>query len=148
MFKASGAMTGPDQMDDSPVDATAADSNNNNTGKVASKEGKEADTAASVLPGEPGSGEESGEVDLSFLTDPSKRTVLDAFKRTEVVLFPKAALKALQDRIGGLKAETMEAKKEYGQLRKERVVLSKRRDVQNEKIGRLPLSSSLFLSLT
>ena len=125
MFRASGAMTGPDQMEENGaiVEGTAA-----MTTDGAKVESNEADA--------PVEGENSADVvDLTLLTDPSKRTVLDTFKKDEVVLFPRNALKSLQDRIGGLKQETIEARKEYSQLRKERVVLSKARDQQNEKIA-------------
>eukprot|EP00605_Chrysophyceae_sp_TOSAG23-4_P000185 GSChrysophyteH1.ASY1.ANO1.219.1 assembled CDS len=45
------------------------------------------------------------------------------------------ALTGLSERIGGLRSETEEARKQYGELRKERVVLSRLRDTQQEKIS-------------
>lgn len=74
---------------------------------------------------------------MTLLTDPSKRElrtkgVLDG--QAGFVLMKVDALTKLKGRIDGLKRETADARQLYQELKKERVVLSKDRDVQQDKI--------------
>jgi len=113
MFEASGALTGPE--------------------KVAEPES--ADTAATGAPSEEKKIEEEEEdVDLTRLNDKNKRTLVSKLGINDYCIVQSETLKGLRARIGGLRKETEEARVAYGELRKERVALSKLRDVQLEKI--------------
>ena len=155
MFNLSGALTGPEmpgqQEEAALLDATAvtetgapaADANRDGV-QVAQSKSKDpqdnpqtrtnnSDTNTGLAPS---AGSEEV-VDTTLLKDPLLRSLnpkAGEGNEAAFVLFPVDALNQLKGRIGGLKAETEEAFKLYQQLKKERVVLSRARDTQQEKI--------------
>jgi len=114
MFEASGALTGPEKV----------------------IEPESGDAAATGAPSEEKKAAEDEEVvDLSRLNDVYKRTLVSKIGVTDFCIVQADTLKALRARIGGLRKETEEARVAYGELRKERVALSRLRDAQLEKIS-------------
>ena len=74
-------------------------------------------------------------VDPTLLSDPFKRRLVAKAGMKDFALIRGDALTALHSRIGDLRQETDEGRKQYAELRKERVVLSKLRDTQQERIS-------------
>ena len=80
--------------------------------------------------------EEADAVDLTLLNDPKQRQLVSKAGMKDFCLIREGALSGLSARIGDLRQETEEARKQYSELRKERVVLSKSRDMQFENISK------------
>jgi WD40 repeat protein len=116
MFEASGALTGPDRQ--APAASVALD-------------GDQTQEPAPA-PAEDG---DDDQVDLSLLNDPSKRKLVAKAGSKDFCLIQRDALASLSARIGDLRIETEDARSQYGELKKERVALSRLRDAQQEKIS-------------
>jgi WD40 repeat protein len=140
LFQLSGAFTGPKMLEGGDVTAAAGAGETAADGEALDATAATAtDAAANNNDGEGEGGEEEEQVDTTLLTDPDKRVlrssgITDAGKAA-FVLIQTDALDKLKGRIGGLKRETEDARRLYQELKKERVVLSKARDVQQDKIS-------------
>ena len=127
MFEASGSLTGPDQQ----VQVAPEQDATIDVGQTTV-----AQTQANAAAEETKVNEENGEVvDLTLLSDPMKRMLVAKAGSKDFCLIQGHALTNLRSRIGDLRVETEDARKQYGELKKERVLLSKLRDTQQEKIG-------------
>merc|ERR1712072_1593082 len=78
----------------------------------------------------PAADAEADAVDTTLVSDPNKRKLVAEAGMEDFCLVHGNTLTGLSARIGGLRKETEEARKQYGELRKERVVLSRLRDTQ------------------